>query len=82
MPTKQLRFQHETNADIVKQIYEYDESMKIRDMLYDFLRKTNSIMTLEPEKIFFMFGAKILNSKEANCLDKDIKEVFKHKKNN
>ena len=81
MPTKKLRFQHETNADIVKQIYEYDESMKIRDMLYDFLDKTNSIKTLKPEKIFFLFGANILNSNEPNYLDMEIKEVFKHKNN-
>ena len=73
-----LKFKHEKDDDIGKKIYEYEDSWTIRQMLLDFLQKTHSKMTLDTDKICFVYGG-ILNSEK--LLNKTVKEVFKSANN-
>lgn len=79
MPKKGVKFQHNNNAEIGNKIYEYDNSCTIRDMLIDFLQKTNSKITLDPGQITFMFGG-ILNRNE-EILNRTVGEIFKNRNN-
>ena len=78
MPKKCLRFRHEKDADIANKVYEYEDSLTINEMLLDFLKQTNSKMTLDTDKICFVFGG-ILNT--PRFLNRTIKEVFKKQNN-
>ena len=73
-----LKFHHDKDADIALKTYQYDTSMKIKDMLYDFLRQTNSKMTLDTNQISFMYGGLLNNDKN---LEKTVGEIFKKKNN-
>ena len=79
MSKKGVKFQHNKNGDIEKKIYEYDNSCTIRDMLTDFLQKTNSKITLDPGQITFMFGG-ILNRND-EILNRTVGEIFKNRNN-
>ena len=68
-----------TDEEINKQSFEYNSSMIVRDMLNDFLLKTNSKKTLSTNEIAFMFGTKIINNK--NFIDQPLSSIFKSKKN-
>jgi len=57
--------------------FEYEESCTIEEMLKDFLRKTHSKMTLNPEEIIFIYRAKCLNN--VKYLYKKLKHAFKAK---
>ena len=72
MPKINIRFTDGTQEEIF--LYEYEESCTIEEMLEDYLRKTHSKMTLNPEEIMFIYKSRILN-KERN-LNNTLKEVF------
>ena len=73
--TKTILFSHNERSDIQKKPFEFDETLTIKEMLLDFLKKTNSKMILDMNKISFMLGAKILN--QNIYLNKALKEVFR-----
>ena len=71
-----IRIKFDTDIEeINKQIFEFDPSDKIRDVLNAFLQKTKSINELSLEKIQFIYKGKILNSPQ--FLEKNAKEVFR-----
>ena len=74
-----LRFSHDTKNEIQNNKYFFDASITIREMLKDFLKQTNSIVTLDPGKIMFMFGTKILNKDKV--LDMKVGKVFNSQNN-
>ena len=71
-----IKFKREGEDPSSLKIYDYDESITIRDMLTDFLRKTNSVNTLDPTKITFMSKTILNNRKE--ILDKPLGKHFKN----
>ena len=74
MSVKHVKFQRGEDPNNLK-MYEYNTSTTIKDMLYDYLKQTNSIMTLDAEKITFMAKG-ILNNKEST-LNKTVGQYFK-----
>ena len=74
-----LRFSHDTKNEIQDNKYLFDTSITIREMLNDFLKQTNSIITLDPVKITFMFGPKLLNTDKV--LDMKVGKVFNSQNN-
>ena len=60
--------------DINKQCYEYDGNLTIKEMLLDFLSKTNSRLTLDINEINFINRGNILNRKDR--LSKNISKIF------
>ena len=67
--------------DINKELFDYDGNLTIKEMLLDFLSKTNSKLTLKINEIYFMYYSKIINSDE-NKLSKTISILFKNKRIN
>ncbi len=53
---------------------DFNKKETVRDMINKFLRKTNSIMTVEQKKIMFFCDGKILNSKA--FLDYNLENLF------
>ena len=47
-----IKFKREGEDTAFLKTYDFDESMTIREMLTSYLRQTNSIITLDPNKIF------------------------------
>ena len=70
-----LSFTHNERPEIQKKTFEFDETCTIKEMLIDFLRKTNSKIILDMAQISFMYGVKILNQEK--FFNKKIKELFK-----
>ena len=75
-----MRFFVEYNPEISRECYDYENTCTIKEMLEDFLRKTDSKMTLAPSDICFIYNAKILNNER--FLNKRLHEVFKYHKVN
>ena len=71
-----LIFTHNEDFDIQKKTFEFNKEYTIKEMLLQYLRDTNSRMILDPNKIMFMYGGKILNHEK--FFNKKIKELFKH----
>ena len=65
--------------DINKQCFEYDGNLTIKEMLLDFLSKTNSRLTLDINEINFINRGNMLNSKDR--LSKNISKIFRMKMN-
>ena len=63
-----------------KVIMNFPETTKIEDALIQFLRKTNSIVSLSPEKISFLFNSKIINL--PNYLNKTLSQIFRPRTKN
>ena len=63
------------NCNNEEKTFEYDNSLKIEDMLKDFLKKTHSKLILETEKIIFLCKAKIINRNP--FLTKTLGQMFK-----
>ena len=53
----------------------YDRNQTVESLLNEFLTQTNSVKTLDPSKIYFMYNSHIDNEKKK--LTKKISEVFK-----
>ena len=53
----------------------YDRNQKVENLLNEFLTQTNSLKTLDPSKIYFMYNSHIVNDQKK--LQKKISEVFK-----
>ena len=53
----------------------FDRNRTIEDLLNQFLDETNSIRTLDPSKIYFMYNSHIIN--QPIKLSKAIKDIFK-----
>ncbi len=53
----------------------YDRNQTVESLLNEFLTQTNSVKTLDPSKIYFMYNSHIVNEKKK--LTKKISEVFK-----
>ena len=70
-----MRFVDEYNPEIRRYIFEYEDICTIKEMLEDFLRKTNSKKTLAPSDICFVYNSTILNTEK--YINKRLKEVFK-----
>ena len=68
------------DMNINNRIFEYNITCRIKDMLYDFLRRTNSQPIIDQEQISFVYKAKILNKQD--ILNKTIGEVFRNGGNN
>ena len=56
----------------------FPKNTVIKDAFLQFLRATNSIITLDPDNIIFFLKAKILNKPE--FLKKKLSKIFKKKK--
>ena len=74
MSVKHVKFQRGEDPNNLK-MYEFNTSITIKDMLLDYLKQTNSIMTLDAEKITFMAKG-ILNNKDST-LNKTVGQYFK-----
>ena len=61
--------------DININCFEYDGNLTIREMLLDFLCKTNSELILDDTKIIFVYTYKIINKKD--ILYKTISNIFR-----
>jgi len=70
-----ILFTHNERPDIKNMLFEFDKTLTIKEMLLDFLKKTNSKMILDVKKTYFMHKSKILN--QENYLNKILKEEFK-----
>ena len=68
-----------SDDDSIDNNFEYEENTTVRNMLIDFLLKTNSKMEYSIEEITFMFNSTLINN--AKYLDKPIKDVFKRSNN-
>ena len=71
-----IKFKREGEDPSSLKVYEFDSTTTVRDMLTYYLRQTNSINTLDPEKITFM-SKTILNNKQ-DILDKPLGKQFKN----
>lgn len=76
MSKKYVKFKREGEDSSALKVYEFDSSITVREMLNQYLRDTNSISTLDPEKITFM-SKSILNNKP-EILDKPLSKQFKN----
>ena len=56
-------------------IINYNRNNTIESLLNEFLSQTNSIRTLDPSKIYFMYNSHILNQQKK--IKKPIKDVFR-----
>ena len=74
-----IKFKREGEDTAFLKTYDFDDSMTIREMLTSYLRQTNSIITLDPNKIFFKSNT-ILNNKE-QILNKTLLKHFKNLEN-
>ena len=79
MPKINILFIYNEGFGIQEKLFEYEDICTIKEMLEDFLRKTNSKKTLAPSDICFIYNAKILNNER--FLNKRLKEVFKESLN-
>ena len=68
------------DMNIYNRIFEYNITCRIKDMLYDFLRRTNSQPIIDQEHISFLYKGKILNKQD--ILNKTVGEVFRNEGNN
>ena len=59
--------------DMNEKVISFPASTLIRDALIEYLKETNSRIDISPEKIFFLFNAKVLNSEQ--YLNKTLEEV-------
>ena len=69
-----------TDDEVNNKVFPYDGSMTIQDMLNDFLRKTNSKITLDSNAIVFQYHAFLLN--KGDNLKKTVAQIFKKDKKN
>ena len=54
--------------------FEFNKKMTVREMLNNFLDKTNSVKTLDLKKLMFFHGTILLNSPK--FIDKSIENIF------
>ena len=73
MATIQLKFKT-IYEDINSRIFFYDTSLTIKEMLLDFLDKTNSKKILNPDDISFLFKSIIINKKDS--INKKVGDIF------
>ena len=78
--TDLLSFNFKHDDESKNRTYQFKKDKKIKEILLFYLSNTNSIMTLDVDKIMFLNKSKILNS--PNYLDKTIAETFKYNKQN
>ena len=65
-----------TPDDSIKdKIFEFNGDLTVEQMLKDFLFRTNSKISLNPEDIIFQFNAHILNRESE--LSKSVSQIFK-----
>jgi hypothetical protein len=76
MSKKYIKFKREGEDPSLLKVYEFDSSITVKEMLNQYLSDTNSIKTLDPEKITFM-SKTILNNKE-DILNKPLSKQFKN----
>ena len=79
MSKVEIKFEKDLE-NINKKLFEFEPSLKIRDMLKIFLSKTQSRNELNLSLIHFVYKGKVLNS--PLFLDKYIKDVFRFNNNN
>ena len=54
---------------------DFDENRTFKELLEYYLKKTNSIITLDPKRIFFFYNTKLLNKDESilnNIIKKNV----------
>lgn len=71
MPEKEFVFIINTD----RERFTFDLDRTVRELLFNFLQRTNSIQTLDSKKIFFSYGQSLLNQTET-LLNKCLKDVF------
>ena len=74
MPTVSIKFDTDQES-INKQLFTFDSNITIKEMLNDFLKKTNSKIELQSEDIQFIYKGKILNT--PNYLNRFVGDIFK-----
>lgn len=68
-----------SDDETINSNFEFDSNLTTRNMLVEFLRKTNSVLNYNIEDITFMYNSTLINNQK--YLDRPIKEIFKRNNN-